>query len=114
MSETRDAAALLGRFVGCVVEQVDCSPHPEMVVVRMRAPQGRVSWVAFRGAFDLPVEAHELPAGHRVLHRIERAAEVQAAADRAARLADRRAGLMPTASPDDCPPHGIHRPVVVS
>jgi hypothetical protein len=88
-----DVQVLLSKFEGWTLEAADVSPPPDqMNVIRLRAPNGRVSWVALAGAFGHTLlSAHELRAGHRLLTRIDHAKRLQAERERAERLAARRA-----------------------
>lgn len=82
-----DIKVLLDKFEGWTFEKHDLAPPPEpMNVIRLRAPDGRVAWVALCSSFGLgaergPVTGFELKPGHRLLARIERAGRAQAVAE---------------------------------
>lgn len=107
-----DVNVLLSQFEGWTIEKAAVSPAPNPTnVIYLRAPNGRTSWVALCGAFDLGLTAYELKAGHRLLTRIEFAEQLAADRARANRLAARRAILAEsTGDSDDCPPFGMLRP----
>lgn len=117
-----DVLVLLEQFEGWTIERVDASPAPDPAnVLTLRAPDGRVAWVALSGAFGQSlIKAWELKAGHRLLTRIEHAKWLAEQAARTTRIdARREASLVdrpmpPESSVDDCPAHGILRPVVSS
>ena len=82
-------------MVGCEVDQIDVSPQPsEMLVIRLRRPDGSLAWVSMCGAFDLGLTAIELRAGDRLLTRIENAKWKKAQEDRLAAVAARRAAVL--------------------
>lgn len=110
-----DIKVLLAEFEGWTLEKADVSPPPDPInVIRLRAPDGRVSWVALSGAFGMSaITAWKLEPGHRVLARIEHAKWQAEQRARTARLVERRAASMPAESADDCPPHGIPRSAAV-
>lgn len=114
MIGNEDVRVPMSKFDGWTIVQTDTSPPPSCVkIMRLRAPDGRETWVALCGMFGLTgIESWELKPGHHELARIERAKRAQAEFERLERQAGRRAIL--SASVDHCPPHGIPRPAGVA
>jgi|GEM_PF-5036167 len=107
-----DNRVLFNKFEGWMIDPggVDVAPDATLVV-RLRAPDGRTSWVALLGAFgQTSIAAWELNPGHRLLLQIEAAKRAKAVADRLAMQADRRAILAESSDRDECPPFGMLRP----
>ena len=107
-----DVLVPLSKFDGWTLVETVTSPA-RLQVLRLRAPNGRESWVSLCGAFGLVgVEARELKPGHHELIRIAAAKRAQVDVDRLAMQAERRA-ILSESSVDDCPPQGLPRPLGV-